>query len=446
MMKSLYLFIAIAFCSTLRANPLKIDLQVEKWTLKNGLTVLLHRDPNIPLVSYHTWYRVGSRNEAPGITGAAHMLEHMMFKGAKKYSNKEFDRILHANGMVNNAFTTFDITGFYQSLPSDKLELMMDLERDRMSSLLLKSEDLLGERDVVKEERRWRVDNNPQSLLREQAMDILFQEHPYRWPVIGYMKDIENYEPKVLRNFYDQYYGPNNAVLVLVGDLDIAKTKTLIEKYYGDLTARQVPKEKKSKVKELKKETVITLEKDVQVPSLMISYQSVADRHPDSYALEVLAQILANGTSSRLSKDLVYKQQIANQTGAYQWSLKEAGLWGLFVSIKPGASQKRVLSSIDQEIFKLRHQLISERELLRAKNQFMADFVNGLSTADDKARALASAEIVTGDYRTLFTDLEKYQSVTREDVRRVAKKYLNSSARVVAWLKPTSDKAKGSMQ
>ena len=193
-MKSLIVFVSLFLSLTLKAESLKIELAVEKFQLKNGLTVLLHRDPQSPLVSYHTWYRVGSRNEAMGITGSAHMLEHMMFKGSKKYSNKEFDRIMHSNGMVNNAFTSFDITGFYQNLPSSKLELMMDLERDRMSSLLIKPEDLLSEKEVVQEERRWRVDNNPQSLLREQAMEILFKGHPYRWPVIGYMKDIENYD------------------------------------------------------------------------------------------------------------------------------------------------------------------------------------------------------------------------------------------------------------
>jgi zinc protease len=433
----LVLFISV----TTFANPLLIDLKVEKFSLKNGLTVLLHRDAQIPLVSYHTWYKVGSRNEALGITGSAHMLEHMMFKGSEKYSNKDFDRIMHANGMINNAFTTYDITGFYQSLPSDKLELMMDLERDRMRSLLLKSEDLISEKEVVKEERRWRVENNPQSLLREQVMEILFKGHPYRWPVIGYMKDIAAYEHKTMRDFYEKYYGPNNAVLVIVGNLDLQKTKELVEKYYSDLQQKKVPVEKKFKLAKLDRQHEISLEKDVQVPSLMIGYQSVPDRHPDSYALEVLAQILANGTSSRLSKDLVYEQQIANATGAYQWALKEAGMWGLFVSLKPGASEKKILSSLDQQIFKIRHQLVSEREITRAKNQFMADFVNGLSTADDKARALASAEIVTGDYKTLFTDLEKYQAVTREDIRRVAKTYLNSNARVLAWLRPISNKS-----
>ncbi|MFN9069115.1 MAG: M16 family metallopeptidase [Bdellovibrionales bacterium] len=434
-------FIAFFYFKIVSANPLLIDLKVDKFTLKNGLTVLLHQDAQIPLVSYHTWYKVGSRNEAPGITGSAHMLEHMMFKGSEKYSNKDFDKIMHANGMINNAFTTYDITGFYQSLPSDKLELMMDLERDRMRNLLLKPEDLISEKEVVKEERRWRVENNPQSLLREQVMELLFKDHPYRWPVIGYMKDIAAYDHKTMRSFDEKYYGPNNSVLVIVGNIDLQKTKNLVEKYYSDLPQKNVPKEKKHKLIKLDRKHEISLEKDVQVPSLMIGYQSVPDRHPDSYALEVLAQIIANGSSSRLSKDLVYDQQIANATGAYQWALKEAGMWGLFISLKPGASEKRILTSLDQQIFKVRHQLVSEREILRAKNQFMADFVNGLSTADDKARALASAEIVTGDYKTLFTDLEKYQAVTLEDIRRVAKKYLNSNARVLAWLRPQSNKS-----
>ncbi len=439
-MKSILLLVFVIFSQSAwsQSSDLKINMPVEKFTLENGLVVLLHRDPTIPMVSFHTWYKVGSQNERPGITGSAHMLEHMMFKGAEKYSNKEFDMILHSNGITNNAFTSFDITGYYEILPSDKLELIMDLERDRMTSLLLKEEDLKSEQEVVAEERRWRVDNNPQSLLREQAMEILFAGHSYRWPVIGYMKDIQNFDIETLRKFYNQYYGPNNAVLVVAGDIDLVKTKELVKQYYGPLKVRPVPKSKKAKLKPLKQKKTITLEKDVQVPSLMISYQSVQDQHPDSYALQVLGQILANGLSSRLSKDLVYKRQWANATAAYQWSMKEGGLWGLFLSLKPDAKDKKVLEAVDREIFRIRHQLVSDRELKRAQNQYMSEFVDDLSTVDAKARALASAEIISGDYNNLFTDLEKYQKVTVHDVRRVAKKYLNPNARVVAWLKPTS--------
>lgn len=429
---------AVLFVSSAQAQTpnLNVTLPVEKYILKNGLTVLLVKDSTIPLVSFHTWYRVGSRHEKPGITGAAHMLEHMMFKGAKKYSNKDFDRILHANGITNNAFTTYDYTGFYETLPKDKLELIMDLERDRLSSLLLKPEDLLSEKEVVAEERRWRVDNNPQSLLREQAMEIIFSGHPYRWPVIGYMKDIGDYTIPPLRDFYEKFYGPNNAVLVIAGDINIEETKKLVEKYYADLPQRSFPEEPLFKVKPLKEKRTIKLYKDVQVPSLMISYQSTPEMHPDSYALEVLAQIMANGVSSRLSKELVYNKQWATGTGAYQWSLKQAGLFGVFVSLKPTSREDEVLQAVDREIFRLRHQLITDRELKRAQNQFMTSFVDGLATQDSKARALAAAEIISGDFKTLFSDLDKYQKVTAADVRRVAQQYLDSNKRVIAWLKP----------
>ena len=435
-MKAVLFSFFLCALSFAQNSNINIELPVERYVLKNGLTVLLHRDSTVPLVSYHTWYRVGSRYERPGITGSAHMLEHMMFKGAKKYSGKDFDRILHANGIVNNAFTTYDITGFYESLPKDKLELIMDMERDRLSSLALRPEDLLSEKAVVAEERRWRVDNNPQSLLREQTMEMMFTAHPYRWPVIGYMKDIDAYTVKPLREFYEKYYVPNNAVLVIAGDIDIEATKKLVEKYYGELPSRPLPEKSHETVRPLKEKKVIKLFKDVQVPSLMISYQSVPEQHPDSYALEMLGQVLANGASSRLSKELVYNKQWATGTGAYQFSLKEAGSFGLYVSLKPETKEEKLLGVLDREVFRVRHQLITERELKRAKNQFMTSFVDDLSTTDSKARALASAEIISGDYRSLFTDLQKYQNVTVEDIRRVAEKYLNPQARVIAWLKP----------
>ncbi|RZA14463.1 MAG: insulinase family protein, partial [Proteobacteria bacterium] len=187
-------FTAVLFCSLLafaqEKDNLRLNFPVTKYKLANGLTVLLHEDRSVPLISYHTWYRVGSRDEAPGITGSAHMLEHMMFKGSKKYPGKAFDRLLHENGITNNAFTTYDYTGFYQSLPSSKLEMMMDIEVDRMSNLNLSPEDLASEREVVKEERRWRVDNNPMGLLMESVMGTVFKTSNYRWPIIGHMKDI----------------------------------------------------------------------------------------------------------------------------------------------------------------------------------------------------------------------------------------------------------------
>ena len=214
-----------------------IKFPVEKYQLNNGLTVLLHEDHSVPTISYHTWFRVGSKNEEPGYTGIAHLFEHLMFKGAKRYTGKEFDRILQANGAVNNAFTSYDYTGYYENLPSDKLELAVDLESDRLVNLQVNAENLVSEREVVKEERRVRVDNSVGGFLSEMLYATVFKVHPYRWPVIGWMQDLDQIDLKKCREFYGSYYAPNNAVVIVAGDFDTKSAKALIDKYYSHLPA-----------------------------------------------------------------------------------------------------------------------------------------------------------------------------------------------------------------
>lgn len=418
-------------------NPdLKISLPVTKFVLDNGLTVLLLEDHAVPMVSYHTWYRVGSRDESPGVTGAAHMLEHMMFKGAKKYDGKSFDRIFHENGITNNAFTTNDYTGFYENLPSSKLELVMDMEVDRMSSLLISPEDLKSEKEVVKEERRWRVDNNPMGLLRELMMGTLFKVHPYKWPVIGYMKDIEAYDSDKLRYFYNTFYVPNNAVLVVVGDFKTSTVKSLIEKYYGKLPSRPLP-ERKYPIEPLQKvQQNATLRKDVQNTSFVVAYQSPKQGDPDMYALDLAANILGNGSSSRLYKRLVYQKQVATSAYSYNYSMKDQGMFAVGVNMKPGLGSAEALDLVYNEIWKLRNQKVTPQELEKAKTQVMKDLVDSLKTMDGKARALAVNEIVNGTYETLFTDLEKYQAVTADDIKRVADKFTQQTQRSIVTLEP----------
>jgi zinc protease len=218
-----------------------IRFPVEKFKLANGLTVLLNEDHSAPIISYHTWFRVGSKNEEVGYTGIAHLFEHMMFKGAKRYTGEQFDRVLQANGGVNNAFTTHDYTGYYETLPGSKLELVADIEADRMENLQITPENLTSERDVVKEERRFRVDNNPGGVLREALYGTAFKVHPYRWPVIGYMEDISRIDVAKANEFYRTYYAPNNAVLVISGDFDKAEAKRIVEKYYGAIKSQEIP-------------------------------------------------------------------------------------------------------------------------------------------------------------------------------------------------------------
>lgn len=419
-----------------KQNDLKISLPVTKFVLDNGLTVLLLEDHAVPMVSYHTWYRVGSRDEYPGVTGAAHMLEHMMFKGAKKYDGKSFDRIFHENGIVNNAFTTNDYTGFYENLPSSKLELVMDMEVDRMSSLALNPADLKSEREVVKEERRWRVDNNPQGLLRELMMGTVFKVHPYKWPVIGYMKDIENYDVEKLRFFYNTFYVPNNAVLVLVGDFKTDKVKSLIEKYYGSLPSRPLPARKYAEEPMQNKQQNASLKKDVQNMSFVVAFQGPRQGEADMYALDLAANILGYGTSSRLHKRLVYHKEIATSAYAYNYSMKDGGVFAIGVSMKPGLGTQEALDIAYNEIWKLRNQKVSDLELEKAKTQVMKDIVDSLKTMDGKARALAVNEIVNGTYETLFTDLEKYNAVTPDDIKKVADKYTQQAQRSIVTLEP----------
>ncbi len=417
-------------------DRLKIDLPVTKFTLKNGLTVLLLEDHTVPMISYHTWYKVGSRDESEGVTGAAHMLEHMMFKGAKKYSGKQLDHLFHENGITNNAFTSNDYTGFYENIPSSKLELVMDIEVDRMKDLALQAEDLLSEKEVVAEERRWRIDNNPMGFLRESLMATVFKSHPYGWPVIGFMKDINAYDIEKLRYFYNTYYVPNNAVLVIVGDFDTKKTKKMVEKYYGTLTFKEVPHKniKPEPVQTVQRNTVIR--KDVQNTSFAIAFQSPKIGEADMYALDLAASILGDGSSSRIYKRLVYERQLATSAYAYNYSLQDGGIFSVGVNVIPGQTKDQALEISYNEIWKLRNKKVTDQELEKAKTQVIKNIVDGLRTIDGKARSLATNEIVTGSYQAIFTDLEKYQQVTADDILRVANKYLQQTQRSIISLEP----------
>ncbi|MGZ3742682.1 MAG: M16 family metallopeptidase [Pseudobdellovibrionaceae bacterium] len=435
----LFLFVVFPAHGQEKDN-LKINFQVTKYKLPNGLTVLLHEDHSVPLISYHTWYKVGSRDEAPGITGSAHMLEHMMFKGSKKYPGKSFDRILHENGIVNNAFTTYDYTGFYESLPSSKLEMMMEIEVDRMSNLNLNHEDLQSEREVVKEERRWRIDNNPMGLLMETVFGTVFKTSHYRWPVIGTMKDISDYKIETLRNFHNTYYVPNNAVLVLAGDFKTAEVKKLIEKYYGPVPYRPLPRREYPREAPQEVQRNAKVRKDVQGISFTVAYRGVPNADPDMYPLDLAANILGNGSSSRLHKRLVYNKQTATSAYAYDSTMQDEGVFAVGVNLKPGLPMEESLEIVYQEIWKMRNKLVSEEELAKAKTQVMKEMVDGLTTIDGKARALAVNEIMTGSYENLFKDLEKYNAVTAEQIKEAANKYLNQNQRSIVVLESQGKK------
>lgn len=425
------------------SSPSQVRLSVEKYQLKNGLTVLLYEDHSAPLISIHQWFRVGSADEKPGRTGLAHFFEHLMFKGTKKYSNRELDRIIQANGGTNNAFTTRDYTGYYENMPSGKLELILDIESDRLHNLIFDEKEIKNEREVVKEERRLRVEGSVFGYLNEAVFETVFKTHPYRWPVIGYMKDLNAASLDDLKNFYKVYYAPNNAVLVISGDFKSGKAKSLISKYYESIPSQILPERKAMREPEQRAQRSVSLQRDVQNATLSVAFQGDAAGSVDSYALDLLANVLGNGSSSRLHKRLVYRAQMADSVTAWSSTQRQTGVFQIVSSLKPGLEPDKALSLIYSEIWKIRNELVKEKELEKAKTQVLTDYIDSLKTVAGKARALAVNEILFGDYTRLFKDIENYQSVTPLQIKEVANKYLNPSQRSVIRVIPKATEAKG---
>jgi zinc protease len=417
----------------------QVRFTVEKYKLANGLTVLLQPDNSVPTIAYHTWFRVGSKNEEVGFTGIAHLFEHMMFKGSKRYDGKQYDLLLQGNGAAFNAFTTHDYTGYYINMPSSKLELVMDMESDRMVNLQLNQPNLDSEREVVKEERRMRVDNNPAGVLTEGIFDTVFKVNPYRWPVIGYMHDIDAISLQKAQQFYRTYYAPNNAVLVIAGDFNPTQAKRLIEKYYGALAAQPIPELKVQTEPEQKGQRESTIHRRFQNILWSLAFPIPEVGSQDFFALDLISNILGHGSSSRLYKKLVYQTQLASRASASTFGMQKPGIFEILVSLKGDADMQKVQEAVFNQIWKLRNQLVDDKELLKAKTQAMKDFVDGLKTSQGRAESLAFNEVIFGNYENLFSDLQRYNAVTKEQIKDVATKYLNQWQRNIVRLQPPGE-------
>lgn len=414
-----------------KTDTLGIQFPVEKEVLPNGLTVLYHVDRSVPLVSYHTWFKVGSKDEKQGLTGIAHLFEHMMFKGSKKYSGDQFDLILQSNGATNNAFTTQDYTGYHIDAPSSKLELLMDIESDRMATLKIDKAALDSEREVVKEEKRFRVDDNPMGLLWQGIYATSFRLHPYRNPVIGTMEDLGNVTPEIAQNFHRTFYSPTNAVVVIAGDYDLAEAKALVRKYYGSIPRQDVPRPALTPEPNQTTPRSTFIKRDVKGWTFAISYNAPAAGSEESFALDLLSAIMGRGPSSRLYKRIVYKEQWATSASAQNNTMQDSGLFQVFVTMKPAATEAEAQKqfsaaqrSIYGEMWRPRNIPVSALELERARNQMIMAQVDGLKTLHGKAEALATNEILFGDYKRVFTDIDQYLKVTPAQIQKAAKKYL----------------------
>jgi predicted Zn-dependent peptidase len=417
-----------------KAAPAKLNATVE--TLKNGLKVILMEDHSVPVISRWTFYHVGSRNEHPGITGISHFMEHMMFNGAAKYGPKEFDHVLESNGGYSNAFTSEDMTAYYEDFASNVLELCMDLDSDRMKSLALDPKYMVSEMDVVKEERRMSVDNSVEGAMFEELGALAYKAHPYGWPVLGWMSDLEKITRDDAVKYNKTYYSPNNAILIVVGDFDTKKALELVHRYYEDIPAQTPPEPVRTVEPEQRGERRAELHKAAEMPEVFMAYHIPDVTSNDIYALDVLQYVLSEGESSRLYKKLVHDLGIAVYAGAdAEWRLSP-GLFGIYVKVKPDKAAAECETAVYEILKDIAANGITAAELAKAENQIAANFYRSMQTVNGKARKIGTYEIFFGDFNEILKVQDRYRAVTLDDVKRVTEKYLTPMNRSVVTLVP----------
>jgi zinc protease len=403
-------------------------IKFEKYTLPNGLEVILHEDHSTPIVAVDTWYHVGSGDEQVGRTGFAHLFEHIMFMGSQHVPVGAFDQMLEAAGADNNGSTTEDRTNYYETLPSNALPLALWLDSDRMG-FLLPTMDLAKvnlQRDVVKNERRQRVDNQPYGRADEVILAALYpKSHPYSWPVIGSMTDLSAASLTDVQNFFKTYYAPNNATLAIAGDFNPDSVKKMVAQYFGSIPRGPTVKRRMTVPPVvIPRDTFLVLEDRVQLPRLFYTWHSVKGFAPDDAALDILAQVVANDKNSRLYKKLVYEMQIAQNVRAYQDGSRLDGKFQIDVTPKPGQKVSDIDRIVESEISNVIKNGVTQRELQRAQNLYKASFLNRLASVLGKAEVLNSYNYFVGNPDYVQQDAARYERVTAADVQRVAKTYL----------------------
>jgi len=412
------------------------ETDVYEEVLPNGLKVIVLKDSNAALSVFQVWYHAGSINDQMGKTGLSHLLEHMMFKGTPQYGPKDFSRIIKRAGGIDNAATSKDYAFYYQKLAPDRLELSIELEADRMKNLIIDEKETLLERDVVKEERRMRYEDDPQGLVYEEVVSAAFKNHPYRWPVIGWMADLERLTVKDLWTYYRTYYAPNNAVIVIAGDIDTDLMMKNIRKRFGTIPEGPDIMPVKPGEPEQTGERRVYVKKEAELPYILTAYKTPNVFDQDSYALDVLASILSDGKSSRIYKALVDEKQIALSAGAWYSNIqKHSFLFFLDGTALPGRTIEEVEGALYDEIDRIKDKPPAEREVQKVKNQIEADFIMQQDSIFTRAMLLGRFEMV-GSWRLIDSYLEGIRGVRPEDVQRAAIKYLNEDKRTVGILIP----------
>ncbi len=412
------------------------EFEVRTHTLKNGMKILVQEDHSIPSVALYIFYRVGSRNERPGITGISHFFEHMMFNGAKKYGPGEFDRVMEANGGSNNAYTSENVTVYQDWFPRSALELIFDLEADRIQHLSFDPEIVESERGVIASERRQAVDANNFGLLNEQLSAAAFTAHPYQWPVIGWMSDIEAWTMDDLKSHFRMGYSPSNATMVVSGDVTFDEIVKMAEQYIEPIPSSAPPPAVRTKEPEQLGERRVEVRKFAQLPIVMMAWHVPQTAHPDYYALQALETVLFSGQSSRMYRRLVDRDQIALSVGGgSDWAF-DPTLFTITAQPKAGVDPAAVEKAVYEEIDRVKTGAVTPEELEKAKNILISGFYRQVRTISGRSNAIGTYEVFFGDYRKLFTAADDFARVTAADVQRVARQYFTEQNRTVATLVP----------
>jgi zinc protease len=428
----------VAFAFPLYGAVRPPRLSYELTTLPNGLTVILSEDRSTPIVHVQLWYHVGSKNERPGRTGFAHLFEHLMFKGSKNVQPEQHASMVSSLGGQANAYTTEDVTVFWQTVPSQYLPLVLWLEADRMATLRIDQETLDRERQIVKEERRMRVDNQPYGRLQEIVYGQAFTTHPYRNPTIGSLVDLEAASVEDVRQFYETFYVPENATLTIVGDIDRAEAMQLVTKYFGPVPKAARPVERDIPPEPPKtRERRVVLEEEWPLPVVVVAHHITYDGHPDSYPLHIASKVLSDGNSSRIYRRLVYQDRVALAAFGGGNIIEHPNLFYAVAIVPPNRTPEQAAAALIAELDRLRAEPITDRELQRAKNQFARDYVIGRESVQEKASHLAHAVVLhNGDITTADGEFDIFQGLTAADVQRVARTYFTPENRLVLTILP----------
>ncbi len=429
---------AIPFGDLSSATPSELP-HVHRFRLGNGLRLLLLVDRAAPVVSYFTWFRVGSRHEKPGKTGLAHLFEHLMFNETEGLEAGEFDRKLEESGAESNAATWFDWTYYYESLPKDSFGLAVELESERMARLVLRDPQVVSEKEVVTNERRMRVEDDPEGTANEVLYKLAFTKHPYHWPTIGWMEDIQNFTPSDCETFYETYYAPNNATVVVVGDVDEADVLTRIRDGYGKIPASAIPEEDTQPEPPQLEPRGTELVKPTATEKALVAYHGPALGDADHAALSLLNEILFGGRASRMHRVLVEQRELCIDVRGWVSTFRDPGLYEMTFTARPGVATPDVLAVVDAELGKAREELVTEAELARAKARLELGLLQSLETASGKAEQIGFYDTVLGDPAAAFRRLETYRRVTAGEVRTAARRYLLEHGRTLVRVVPDPD-------